>query len=299
MTMALVRECGWEETARTDAVVAAFPWRGLRLVKGTEMVEVDVYWFYWMSMAIYRLHLIQENTPLSMVAGDLGIARVALESFGDEAARVFPNTAARVKEILDCINQMLPATPPLKQDRLVTSFEATMLRNGGSGLTTSLRDEAKHNYVLCIEDQRFLSAHSLVEKIESCFAQESWSVIENIAKREFEESGKCLALERYTGAGFHALRGVECVIRQYIVELTGALPKKRDWGHYVEVLKQNGADANLLAVLDNIRSLERNPLMHPEDWLNIDEAIAIFTISQTAVVRLVADLKKKRAAKSP
>jgi hypothetical protein len=138
-----------------------------------------------------------------------------------------------------------------------------------------------------------------VEQIENCFSPESWSVIEASAKKEFEESGKCLAVERYTAAGFHSLRGVECVIRQYIVELAGNLPKKRDWGHYIEVLRQHGADASLVAVLDNVRSLERNPLMHPEDWLNIDDAIAIFMISQSAVARLVSDIKRKRALKSP
>jgi hypothetical protein len=183
-------------------------------------------------------------------------------------------------------------------NRVVTSWEATTLRNGANNLTSTLKkDEAKHNYILCVENQRYLSAHSLIEKIETCFSPESWSVIEVNAKKEFEESGKCLAVERYTAAGFHSLRGVECVIRQYIVELNGSLPKRRDWGSYVEVLRQNQADAGLVAVLDNMRSLERNPLMHPEDWLDVDDAIAIFTLSQTAVSRLVSDIKRKRALK--
>jgi hypothetical protein len=263
------------------------------------MVEIDVYWFFWASLCTYPIHTIQEGIPLSAVAGQLGIARVALESFGDEAKRVFPNTAAKTKEIVDCISGMIPRQPPLVQDRPVTPWEATTLRSAATALTSTIRDEARHNYILCIENQRCLSAHSLVDRIENCFSVEAWSVIDKDAKREFEESGKCLGVERYTGAGFHSLRGVECVIRQFIVELTGSLPKKRDWGHYVEVLNRNGADASMVAVLDNIRSLERNPLMHPEDWLDIDDAIGIFTLCQTAVTRLVTDIKKKRAAKTP
>jgi hypothetical protein len=281
------------------ALASVVPWVGVRYIEGSRMVEVDVYWFFWASLCAYPLHTIQAGIPLSAVAGELGIARVALEAFGDDARRVFPNTAAKTKEIVDCINGMIPRELRMVQDRLVTSWEATTLRNSATALTSTLRDEAKHNYVLCIENQRCLSAHSLVEKIENCFSVEAWSVIEKDAKREFEESGKCLALERYTGAGFHSLRGVECVVRQFIVELTGSLPRKRDWGHYVEVLKQNGADASLVAVLDNIRSLERNPLMHPEDWLEIDDAIGIFTLCQTAVTRLVGDMKRKRASKTP
>jgi hypothetical protein len=261
------------------------------------MVEIDVYWFFWASLCAYPLQTIQEGISMSEVSGQLGIARVALESFGDDAGRVFPNTAAKTKDIVDCINGMVPQNRLIPLNRMVTSWEATALRNASLALMSTLRDEAKHNYILCVENQRCLSAHSLVERIETCFSPESWSAIESRAKKEFEESGRCLAVERYTAAGFHSLRGVECVIRQYIVELTGSLPKKRDWGSYVEVLRQNQADASLIAVLDNMRSLERNPLMHPEDWLDIDDAIGIFTLSQTAVSRIVSDIKRKRALK--
>jgi len=258
------------------------------------MVEIDVYWFYWMSMVIYQLHTIPDNIPLTAVSGDLGMARVALETFGDERGRAFPKTAGAIKDVLRCINEIMPIdlVHPQAHNRMIRPVEATTLRNGLSALGAFLKDESFHNYVLCVENQRFLSAHSLVEKIESCFAADSWVTIDNTAKREFEESGKCLALERYTSSGFHALRGVEYIIRQYIKKLTGSLPLKRDWGHYIEVLKKNGAEPSLTAVLDNIRTLDRNPLMHPEDWLTIDEAIAIFAISQTAVDRLVAGIKK-------
>jgi hypothetical protein len=258
------------------------------------MIEVDVYWFFWMSMATYPLHSFPSGgVPLSGISAYLGIARVALENFGDERGRVFPKTGSAIKSILDWINAIMPErTALLTRDKMITPSEIATLNNHLAALVAFLRDEAQHNYVLCVENQRFLSAHSLVEKIDTCFSEEAWNTIEKSAKREFDEAGKCLATERYTGAGFHALRGVECVIRQYIVKLTGALPKKRDWGHYIEVLKANGADPALTSVLDNIRSLERNPLMHPEDWLNVDEAIGIFTIAQTAIVRLVAGIKK-------
>lgn len=99
------------------------------------------------------------------------------------------------------------------------------------------------------------------------------------------------SFERYTGAGFHCLRGVECVIRQCIVRLTGSLPVKRDWGSYIDILRRNNVDPKTLSILDNIRSLSRNPLMHPEERLDIDEAIEILNISHSATVRLGQVLK--------
>jgi hypothetical protein len=260
------------------------------------MVEVDVYWFYWMSMSTYSLHAFPpEGIYLSHVSGYLGIARVAFENFGDTRTRAFPKTASVINDILAWINRIMPERKPLGplgRNDFIPPSEVATLNNLLSSLITFLKDEAKHHYVLCIEDQRLLSAYSLVEHMDNCFPADCWNTIADEAKREFGESGKCLAFERYTGAAFHALRGVECVIRQYIVKLTGSRPKKRDWGHYIQVLKDNGADPALTAVLDNIRTLDRNPLMHPEDWLDIDEAIGVFTVSQTAIVRLVAGIKK-------
>jgi hypothetical protein len=275
------------------------PWLGIRPIEGTNMVEVDVYWFYWMSMTTYSLHTFpREGVPLGAISGYLGMARVALENFGDERARAFPKTGEAINEILEWINRIMPerdAASPLTEARMNTFVgpaEMATLSNKLSSLITFLKDESNHGYVVSVENQRLLSAYSLIENIESCFPVDLWSVIEREAKREFEESGKCLAFERYTAAAFHALRGVECVIRQYIVKLTGSLPQKRDWGHYIQVLKDNNADLPLLAVLDNIRTLDRNPLMHPENWLDVDEAIAVFMISQTAIVRLAVGIKK-------
>src|SRR5258707_981787 len=102
-----------------------------------------------------------------------------------------------------------------------------------------------------------------------------------------------LSFERYTAAGFHMLRGVESEIRDYVFLVSHAQPKKRDWGYYVEFLTDNGADKKLMANLDSIRNLDRNPLMHPEDILDQQEAIAIFSSCLIAIERLISDMDKK------
>lgn len=269
-------------------------WVPARKVEGSDMIEVDVYYFYWLSMAVAPLERIQPGTPWIAIAEHLMWARVAFEGMKNLSG-VFPRTAEQVDEVLRIINSIFPpvGTPPEQIDmtRQFTNYEANRLRVLSAQIAAFLRDESKHAYILKLEDQRCLSSHSLVEKIENCFAADAWTLISTEGKREFEECGKCLAMERYTAAGFHSLRGVECVIRQYIEAATGSLPKKRDWGFYIQTLKDNGADPKLIAILDSIRSLDRNPLMHPEDWLDIDDAISIFTNSQTAVARLASGLK--------
>jgi|GEM_PF-3395614 len=261
------------------------------------MIELDVAYFHWLGAVVSPIETIRPGAPMVSFLQSMLFARIALEGFTDDLARAFPLTADTAVELLAAINAVVPPVgsvipdlnAPIRQDQV------DRLRVMVHALASSLRDEGKRSYVLKVEDQRCLSSYSLVEKIEDCFSPDSWSAISDAAKREFDECGKCLSLERYTGAGFHALRGVECVMRQYIEKLTGKeieKNRKRDWGFYLKTLADNGADAKLIAVLDNIRTLDRNPLMHPEDWLDVDEAVGIFNISHTAISRLATGIRK-------
>ncbi len=269
-------------------------WLPARKIDGADMIELDAYYFYWLSTSLHAIESrIVANAPMRSVFQAMVMARVALEEFSGDVATAFPRTADSAAELLGAINAIVPpvGSPAVNLDAPIPKHHADRIRVLAQGIPAVFRHEAKRALVVQVQDQRSFSAVTLTEKIENCFPPDAWAIMEKESKREFEEAGKCLVFERYTGAGFHALRGVECLIRQYIKKLTGGLPKKRDWGHYCEVLKQNGADPKLVAVLDNIRSLERNPLMHPEDWLDIDDAVGIFNISQTAVVRLAAGIR--------
>lgn len=260
------------------------------------MLEIDAYSFFWIGDSLWPLRNLIPGTLVSGAWVELAIAKNALKVFAENPLEgmphLFPNTAAKAKELSETLNELVPDNLLTGfTDRRISELEVQDLQNAANQIAHSFKDESRHAYTLAVQDQRGYSAYILVEKIENCFSKESWQTIEQNAKREFEETGKCLAFERYTAAGFHALRAVECVIRQCIVKLTGALPTKRDWGNYITILENNGVDRKITAVLDNIRSLERNPLMHPEDWLDLDDALGIFTISQTAITRLCGVLK--------
>jgi len=75
------------------------------------------------------------------------------------------------------------------------------------------------------------------------------------------------------------------------------MPPKRDWGHYHDQLKQHGASNEVTSIVDNMRRDDRNPLMPPEKFLNMDEAIGLFYLSQTALDRLISDMEKRGFAK--
>jgi len=281
------------------------PWAAVRRVRGASMLDVDLYYVYWMAETITPLLGLDSETPLGQFMDLIITARITLKGFQsyEALAAALPRTTQAAADLLVAIDRSLPinpetdATPFRDLTQPISKYGIEDIKNDVISFSAALRGESQHSYILKVQDQRCLSSYSLMEKMEECFSREVWSVIGEDGKKEFGECGKCLALERYTSAGFHALRGVECVIRQLLNEYH-ALPSKRDWGSYVDAMKKVGIDSKVTSVIDNIRALERNPLMHPEDWLDVDESIGIFTISNTAISRLAGEIKKKQAAKA-
>ena len=108
-----------------------------------------------------------------------------------------------------------------------------------------------------------------------------------------KEAGKCLAYEVPTACGFHVFRVAESVLRKYYSHVTGgtAAPKVRSLGVYVAALKQmKKGDDKILAALKQMTDLHRNPLIHPETVLTVDESIAIIGIARSAITAMLADL---------
>ncbi|MFZ2030079.1 MAG: hypothetical protein WAU68_07220 [Vitreimonas sp.] len=100
------------------------------------------------------------------------------------------------------------------------------------------------------------------------------------------ESGKCIAFELGTAAGFHIIRAVETVLLRYWKAVTNnkPLPKNRNLGNYLNQMERlTVGDPKIIAVLKQIKDLHRNELFHPEATLTLQEAIELLGIAQSAV----------------
>lgn len=113
------------------------------------------------------------------------------------------------------------------------------------------------------------------------------------ARFDVIEAAKALAFELPTACGFHAFRATESVLRRYYAEVAGgkAQPKVRNIGVYVNAMKQAGhGDPKVLAVLKQLADLHRNPLIHPEVALTVEEALTILGLARSAVASMLAQL---------
>jgi hypothetical protein len=116
-------------------------------------------------------------------------------------------------------------------------------------------------------------------------------------RNEIDEAGRCLVYERSTAAGFHILRSIEITIKQYLRAIPGfVMPplNRQNWGEYLKLLKDNGAVREVTDHLHNIKDNYRNPLMHPEDTMGTDEAVSIFSLSQSMNEMLITDMLNRK-----
>ncbi|WP_454616950.1 hypothetical protein [Bradyrhizobium cenepequi] len=121
------------------------------------------------------------------------------------------------------------------------------------------------------------------------------------ALEEIREAGRCLALENYTASGFHTLRGLEVVISAYYKAVSNKDKEFRSWHDYVEALEELavGTDgtrpkypsSKAAAMIDRMRELDRNPLMHPSDTLDEMSADSLFKLGIITITELAKDLR--------
>jgi hypothetical protein len=110
---------------------------------------------------------------------------------------------------------------------------------------------------------------------------------------DVREAAKALCYEVTTACGFHIFRATESVLRKYYGHVTGgaAPPKVRNIGVYLNALKQAGkGDPKILASLKQMTDLHRNPLIHPEVVLTLEESIATLGIARSVVTAMLAVL---------
>jgi hypothetical protein len=157
---------------------------------------------------------------------------------------------------------------------------------------TVLRNELAIADVYFVTRKAGFDTPILISNAEVNFAKELGTRVPQ-AIPDVREAGKCLAFELSTAAGFHVLRGAEAVVRAYWTAVSGAKPhpKQKNLGVYLKKMRDAGlGNAKVLAALQQIKDLHRNPLAHPEETLTLEEAVGLFGIVQSAINAMLKEI---------
>jgi hypothetical protein len=222
----------------------------------------------------------------------VGRATVGIEMFLNSAgAREFlPRSYEKAvnfhKILTQFTNHLIESTP----------FAANVetLKTVLDGFSVSLQDELDRIAMFTVTPKGNLDVHKLAGKISSGFPKATLELLNDFVRHDIDHSGNCLAFELPTSSGFHILRAVETCAKAYVHAATGQLPpiRNRNWGEYIERLKNAGAHDDVVDLL-RILKAKRNPLMHPYDNLDVDEAISLLCICQAGIDTIVDDLRRK------
>ena len=221
-------------------------------------------------------------------------ARCALTVFtGDLIDKFLPNSKQRAEWLIKNIDDI---TFHRQQDGFPNLLSLQTLARQ---FETLLDEELSAAPVFCLERIGNFSTDSLLNGGSAGFDPEAIAVIPDRAISEIDEAGRCLAFERSTASGFHILRAVELTIRHYLGAIPGfTMPplNRQNWGEFLKLLQGNGAPKEVTDALQNIKDNYRNPLMHPEDVLELRQAIALFSVCQGMIEILVENMKKRGLA---
>jgi hypothetical protein len=147
-----------------------------------------------------------------------------------------------------------------------------------------------------VEQTGAYRTRTLIEAADAVFPKSVHDALEPDAVKDIQAAGRSLAFELPTAAGFHICRAVESTLLQYFSELKIELPDYKNIGRYIEALekcaKEKGIDPKVLATLDQFRDLHRNPIMHPDVHLNMEEAQILFALAQSAISGIALDIIK-------
>lgn len=113
------------------------------------------------------------------------------------------------------------------------------------------------------------------------------------ALNELREAGKCIAFEIPTAAAFHIYGAIELILRRYWTVTTGGRPnpKQRSIGVYLAALKKNDCgDPKVIAALEQLKDLHRNVVVHPDETLLGEDAIALVGMANSVAAAMLKAL---------
>ncbi len=258
------------------------------------MKRINLNVIYELGGAISPLTRYNSSTQLSTEVWNLFVVHGALNNIKNSELELRLSRNA-VDMLYTTIQEKI--MPFLGKPESIESYLHWTIQTQANTLQTVLKEEIASLHTYFVSSKTDFNTRSLVESADDGFTDFIRSILNYDIKLEWNQAGKCLAFELSTASGFHCLRAVELSILLYYENITGKkMPvpdNKRNWGEYIKQLKDAGASEKITSILSQIKDLHRNPLMHPEDTLSLDEAIILYNLCKCFISSLFHNVEKK------
>jgi hypothetical protein len=256
-------------------------------VQESNMRRLNDFRFYELGIKLKPLEDVNKDTTYRSVFYELWFARGAVA----DLLKTFPELSIchqAARELMDAITVIVPddwaaATEKDMDEKLGYHYYGIQSAKEAFEHVLSAELDSLNTYLLT--QHGIYRTADLVERADMAFGETTRRNISEEARKDFRQGGRCLAFELPTASGFHTMRATEAVLRQYHRLVTRLSDEERspEMAQCINELRKSGEDGKLMGILDSIRDLHRNPQMHPEAFLTMDEAIRLFDISKSAI----------------
>ena|ERR1035438_8899019 len=260
-------------------------------VSGSNMRRLNGHVFYELGTKLERLSRISAESTYVEVWWELFQARVGVQELivGMPALEICIGPA---NELIEAITRFVPVAFQEAVKLVGTDKDKGLewrhhsITKAKEAFETVLAAELAALDTYHLDQQGIYKTSDLVDRADLAFTEKSRKSIPDDAKKDFRESGRCLAFELPTASGFHATRAVEATLREYHklrIPPTTTPTKPPDMATCITQLKAAGEDPKLIDILDHVRDLHRNTIMHPQAFLTIEDALGLFDIAKSAI----------------
>lgn len=286
-----------------DATMGGPTWWSIP-VKGGNMKRVNLTQYYVFGSVIHRLMAFPstEEKPIDYYVTIIQSISW-IRSFLDDEMIPMPiskKPANRLKEALVSLQSKIDLELSTEK-HFATKYSDEILRvnHAAKMFATVFLGELSEVRTYFVSQKRAYDTKALIESAETIFSETTWDGLPEKARDDIREAGKCLAFDLGTATGFHLTRAVESVVLQYLTILCpqklGSLKSsEKNLGGYISLAKAHGGHEEICATLDQFRALHRNPLIHPEESLSVDEALNMLGIAQSAIARIMRDIDERK-----
>lgn len=275
----------------------------LPLAGGT-MNRISLAWFTQLGVTLKQLEgyppaAAEEKSKRSF---DMQRAKTTLEELSDPKFLPLSLKASRaaINNLITALNDGIEDTKKLPDKEEAGRFPWELYRISWAAeqLAPVLKAELSVQAVYQIAPKRAYDIDTLIDNGTTIFSDSVRDQFTPEERYDVEQAGKCLAVEVPTAAAFHMFRAAESVLRRYYTAVVGTLPKlkMRNWGAYLKALKKCNADAKVLYALEQIKDLHRNPVLHPDSRVDIDEALSLVGLIESVISAMTKDIKQRKAA---
>lgn len=239
--------------------------------------------------------------PINSVAWALVILRWKFQQILQEPCVLLTASQRAGNAVIAAINERVSEDidEVFKKDKseLIYPWQITPITAALANFQTILKNDMPEMSTFAVSQIGILRTDDLINNAFRQIAEPLRALLQERAKADIIEAGKCLAFRLSTASAFHACRAVEVGIDQYFEALTGkpyevsAKGGNNNWGAKTDALVKAKADEKVTEFLTHIRKQYRNPVTHPEVVVGEHEAVDLFIAALSAISMMLGATK--------